>query len=101
MSGYSADRYGSGQSDAGAQRSGKVAPEGIEGRVPATGPVADVIAQMVGGLRSGMGYAGTPDLVSLRTATRFRRVTTAGRNESHPHDVTITKEAPNYQRSAR
>ena len=101
MSGYSADRYGSGQGDSGAQRSGKVAPEGIEGRVPATGPVADVIAQMVGGLRSGMGYAGTPDLQSLRTDARFRRVTTAGRNESHPHDVTITKEAPNYQRSAR
>ena len=101
MSGYSADRYGSGQGESGAQRSGKVAPEGIEGRVPATGPVADVIAQMVGGLRSGMGYAGTPDLRSLRTDARFRRVTTAGRNESHPHDVTITKEAPNYQRTSR
>lgn len=103
MSGYSADRYGSGQShDAlGATRSGKVAPEGIEGRVPATGPVADVIAQMVGGLRSGMGYAGTPDISSLRTQARFRLVTAAGRTESHPHDVTITKESPNYQRPGR
>lgn len=99
MSGYSADRYGSGQGDgAGAARSGKVAPEGIEGRVPATGPVSDVLAQLVGGLRSGMGYAGTPDIASLRRDARFRRVTAAGRAESHPHDVTITKEAPNYQR---
>jgi IMP dehydrogenase len=103
MSGYSADRYGSGQGtgDAGAARSGKVAPEGIEGRVPATGPVGDIVAQMVGGLRSGMGYAGTPDIASLRTSARFRLVTTSGRAESHPHDVTITKEAPNYQRPGR
>jgi IMP dehydrogenase len=100
MSGYSADRYGSGQSEdgQGAARSAKVAPEGIEGRVPATGPVGDVLAQMVGGLRSGMGYAGTPDIRALRTDARFRRITAAGRTESHPHDVTITKEAPNYQR---
>ena len=101
MSGYSADRYGSGQGDgagAGAARSGKVAPEGIEGRVPATGPVADVLAQLVGGLRSGMGYAGTATIADLQTTARFRRVTAAGRAESHPHDVTITKEAPNYQR---
>ena len=100
MSGYSADRYGSGQAEegAGAVRSAKVAPEGIEGRVPATGPVGDVLAQMVGGLRSGMGYAGTANIDELRTNARFRRITTAGRVESHPHDVTITKEAPNYQR---
>ena len=101
MSGYSADRYGSGQGDRPAERSGKVAPEGIEGRVPATGPVADVIAQMIGGLRSGMGYAGTASIEELRTNARFRVVTAAGRAESHPHDVTITKEAPNYQRSPR
>jgi IMP dehydrogenase len=99
MSGYSADRYGSGQSGA-AERSGKVAPEGIEGRVPATGPVGEVLAQIAGGLRSGMGYAGTPTLADLRTTARFRLVTVAGRNESHPHDVTITKEAPNYQRTS-
>lgn len=104
MSGYSADRYGTGQGkDSSAtvsSRSGKVAPEGIEGRVPATGPVSDVLAQMIGGLRSGMGYAGAASIDELRTNARFRRVTAAGRAESHPHDVTITKEAPNYQRSS-
>lgn len=99
MSGYSADRYGSGQgTDAGAERSAKVAPEGIEGRVPATGPVADVLAQLVGGLRSGMGYAGAANIEELRRDAKFRLVTTAGRTESHPHDVTITKESPNYRR---
>ena len=103
MSGYSADRYGSGQGSeaAAGARSGKVAPEGIEGRVPATGPLGDVLAQLVGGLRSGMGYVGAANLQTLRKATRFRLVTAAGRAESHPHDVTITKEAPNYQRPGR
>ena len=104
MSGYSADRYGSGQGredSAVATRSGKVAPEGIEGRVPATGPLGDVLAQLVGGLRSGMGYVGAASLQALRTSSRFRLVTAAGRAESHPHDVTITKEAPNYQRPGR
>jgi IMP dehydrogenase len=67
--------------------------------VPYAGPLADTLYQLVGGLRSGMGYAGAADLEQLRTSTRFMRVTTAGREESHPHDVTITKEAPNYQRS--
>ena len=103
MSGYSADRYGTGQgekiSGAISERSTKVAPEGIEGRVPVTGPVSDVLAQMIGGLRSGMGYAGAASLHDLRTNARFRRITSAGRVESHPHDVTITKEAPNYQRA--
>jgi len=105
MSGYSADRYGSGQSSspdsASAARSGKVAPEGIEGRVPAMGPVAEVIAQLVGGVRSGMGYVGAPNLEHLRQSSVFRKVTSAGRDESHPHDVTITAEAPNYQRQSR
>ena len=73
-------------------------PEGIEGRVPYAGTLGDVVYQLVGGLRSGMGYAGAATLDALRTA-RFMKVTTAGRNESHPHDVTITKEAPNYQRT--
>ena len=73
-------------------------PEGIEGRVPYSGPLGDVSYQLVGGLRSGMGYAGASTLADLRNA-RLMRVTTAGRDESHPHDVTITKEAPNYQRS--
>ena len=73
-------------------------PEGIEGRVAYAGPLGDVVYQLVGGLRSGMGYAGAATLESLRTGARFMRVTTAGREESHPHDVTITNEAPNYQR---
>jgi len=74
----------------------KLVPEGIEGRVPFKGPVADVIFQMVGGLRSGMGYCGVCDIKALRTETEFIRITTAGLRESHPHDVVITREAPNY-----
>ncbi len=74
----------------------KLVPEGIEGRVPYKGPVADVLFQMVGGLRSGMGYCGAADLLALRTDTEFIQITSAGLRESHPHDVTITREAPNY-----
>jgi IMP dehydrogenase len=74
----------------------KLVPEGIEGRVPYRGPVADVLFQMVGGLRSGMGYVGCATIDELRTATEFMRITAAGLRESHPHDVTITREAPNY-----
>ncbi len=96
MQGHGADRYASGQSPSGTR---KLVPEGIEGRVPFAGDLGDVTYQLVGGLRSGMGYAGAPTLEALRTTARFMKVTTAGRNESHPHDVTITKEAPNYQRT--
>jgi IMP dehydrogenase len=74
----------------------KLVPEGIEGRVPYKGPVSDVIFQMVGGLRSGMGYCGVCDVNGLRAETEFVRITTAGLRESHPHDVVITREAPNY-----
>jgi IMP dehydrogenase len=74
----------------------KLVPEGIEGRVPYRGPVADVLFQMVGGLRSGMGYVGCGSIEALRTQTDFVRITAAGLRESHPHDVTITREAPNY-----
>ncbi len=74
----------------------KLVPEGIEGRVPYKGPVGDVLYQMVGGLRSGMGYVGCADIEELRTKPGFVRITTAGLRESHPHDVTITREAPNY-----
>jgi IMP dehydrogenase len=74
----------------------KLVPEGIEGRVPYKGPVADVLFQMVGGLRSGMGYTGCATVEELRTESRFVRITAAGLRESHPHDVTITREAPNY-----
>lgn len=96
MQGLGADRYGSAQAPGSATR--KLVPEGIEGRVPYAGRLGDVVYQLVGGLRSGMGYAGAGTLEALRTGARFMRVTAAGRAESHPHDVTITKEAPNYQR---
>jgi IMP dehydrogenase len=101
MQGLGADRYATAQSEQSdlAATSRKLVPEGIEGRVPYAGPLGDTIYQLVGGLRSGMGYAGSADLEALRTGARFMRVSTAGREESHPHDVTITKEAPNYQRS--
>ncbi|AKS37018.1 inosine-5-monophosphate dehydrogenase [Anoxybacillus gonensis] len=74
----------------------KFVPEGIEGRVPYKGPLADTIYQLVGGLRAGMGYCGTKNLEELREKTQFVRMTGAGLRESHPHDVQITKEAPNY-----
>jgi IMP dehydrogenase len=74
----------------------KLVPEGIEGRVPYRGPVADVVFQLVGGLRSGMGYCGVCDIGALRTETEFIRITSAGLRESHPHDVVVTREAPNY-----
>ncbi|UCC75091.1 MAG: IMP dehydrogenase [Gemmatimonadota bacterium] len=74
----------------------KLVPEGIEGRVPYKGPVADVLFQLVGGLRSGMGYCGAATIEDLQTNARFVRITPGGLRESHPHDVTITREAPNY-----
>lgn len=92
MQGFGRDRYGSGQS-----ASRKLVSEGIEGRVPYKGPLAEYVYQLVGGLRSGMGYAGAPDLETLRTKTRLVRITNAGLIESHPHDIIITKESPNYQ----
>ncbi|MCE3238207.1 MAG: guaB 1 [Gammaproteobacteria bacterium] len=75
----------------------KLVPEGIEGRVPYKGSVTTIISQLMGGLRSGMGYTGCPDIQSLRTKPEFVRVTSSGVRESHVHDVQITKEAPNYQ----
>ncbi|WP_416829673.1 IMP dehydrogenase [Ectobacillus polymachus] len=74
----------------------KLVPEGIEGRVPYKGPLADTLHQMVGGLRAGMGYCGAKDLEVLRENAQFIRMTGAGLRESHPHDVQVTKEAPNY-----
>ncbi len=88
----SADRY----FQEGEMSAKKLVPEGIEGRVPYKGPVSDVLFQMVGGLRSGMGYVGCADIEQLRTESEFVRITAAGLRESHPHDVTITREAPNY-----
>lgn len=74
----------------------KLVPEGVEGRVPYKGPLSDTIYQLVGGLRAAMGYCGTPTVKELKTKSRFVKITAAGLKESHPHDVTITKEAPNY-----
>ncbi|MBA3855187.1 MAG: IMP dehydrogenase, partial [Gemmatimonas sp.] len=88
----SADRY----FQDGEMSAKKFVPEGIEGRVPYKGPVGEVLYQMVGGLRSGMGYSGCRTIDELRTQAEFVRITPAGLRESHPHDVTITREAPNY-----
>jgi len=77
--------------------SGKMVAEGVEGRVPYKGPVADVIFQLMGGLRSGMGYVGADDLTSLRERASFTRITAGGLRESHAHDITITEEPTNYQ----
>lgn len=75
---------------------GKLVPEGVEGRVPFKGPLAPFVYQMVGGLRAGMGYCGTRNIEELRTKTRFIKVSGAAVQESHPHDIVITQEAPNY-----
>ncbi len=77
--------------------SGKLVPEGIEGRVPSKGPLSDLVYQLVGGLRAGMGYCGCGTIRDLQERARFMRVTSAGLRESHVHDVIITKEAPNYR----
>lgn len=74
----------------------KLVPEGVEGRVPYKGPLADTVYQLIGGLRAGMGYCGTPTLQDLREKSRFIRISNAGLSESHPHNVQVTKEAPNY-----
>ena len=75
----------------------KLVPEGVEGRVPYKGPMAGIVHQMIGGLRASMGYTGCSSIEELRTKTRFVKITSAGMKESHVHDVTITKEAPNYR----
>jgi IMP dehydrogenase len=93
MQGYGKDRYGTGQS-----KNNKLVPEGVEGIVPYKGRLSDFIYQLIGGLRSGMGYAGATTLEDLRTKTSFTRITNAGLIESHPHNVFITREAPNYQK---
>jgi IMP dehydrogenase len=92
MIGGSKDRYG----QAHVRQSSKLVPEGVEGRVPYRGPLGDFVYQMVGGLRAGMGYCGTENIEALRKGARFCRVSAAAMAESHPHDITITKESPNY-----
>ncbi len=91
--GYSKDRYFQGD----VEDSDKLVPEGIEGRVPYKGPLRNVVLQLVGGIRQAMGYCGAANLEALKEA-RFVRITGAGLRESHPHDITITKDAPNYRR---
>jgi IMP dehydrogenase len=93
MSGGRGDRY----FQEGVKDLKKLVAEGIEARVPYKGQVANVIYQLMGGLRAGMGYCGVASIEDLRTKTRFVRITHAGLRESHPHDLTITKEAPNYE----
>lgn len=89
---YSKDRY----FQAEVVDTDKLIPEGIEGRVAYKGPLSGVLFQLVGGLRTAMGYCGTATVDELRERGRFVRITAAGLRESHPHDVNITKEAPNY-----
>jgi IMP dehydrogenase len=88
----SSDRYG----QAGVKDRGKLVPEGVEGRVPYRGTLGDFVYQLVGGLRAGMGYCGTRTLEELRKNAKFCRVSAASMAESHPHDIQITKESPNY-----
>ena len=92
MEAGSADRYAQDVAER-----GKAVPEGIEGRVAYKGPLSAMVEQLVGGLRSGMGYCGVAGLQELQEKAKFIRITSAGLRESHVHDVTITREAPNYR----
>lgn len=92
MKGGSKDRYFQDEMES----DNKLVPEGVEGRVPFKGSLSETVYQLIGGLRAGMGYTGTCNINELKTKSRFMRCTAAGLKESHPHDVTITKEAPNY-----
>ena len=90
---FSKDRY----FQEGVAQAEKLVPEGIEGRVAYKGTLGSLVYQLVGGLRAAMGYVGAPDIVSLKRDSQFVRVTAAGLRESHPHDIIVTKEAPNYR----
>jgi IMP dehydrogenase len=91
----SAERYGQKSST----RKKKLVPEGVEGRVPYRGALGEFVYQLVGGLRAGMGYCGARDIEQLQEKGRFVRISAASVSESHPHDIQITKEAPNYSAS--
>jgi IMP dehydrogenase len=93
MGAGSSDRY---RQPSNGSSSGKLVPEGVEGRVPYKGDLAPFVYQLVGGLRAGMGYCGTRNIEELRTRARFIKVSAASVQESHPHDIAITQEAPNY-----
>ncbi|MFN8517176.1 MAG: IMP dehydrogenase [Thermomicrobiales bacterium] len=90
---FSKDRYFQAEVD----NVSKLVPEGIEGRVPYKGPLTNIVFQTIGGLRQAMGYCGAPDIEAMKSRTRFIRITGAGLRESHPHDIIITKESPNYR----
>jgi len=92
---YSKDRYFQGD----VEDVHKLVPEGIEGRVPYKGPLGPIVHQVIGGIRQSMGYCGAATIEEMKTRTRFNRITPAGLQESHPHGITITKDAPNYRRS--
>jgi IMP dehydrogenase len=96
MKGLARDRYGAVAGEGRSQPGGKYVPEGIEGQVPYKGDLADYVFQLMGGLRSGLGYVGAHSLADLREKAQFVRITNAGLIESHPHSVFVTKEAPNY-----
>jgi IMP dehydrogenase len=96
----SSDRYRQGSTGNGTPSTGKLVPEGVEGRVPYKGELAPFVYQLVGGIRAGMGYCGTRSVEELRTRTRFILVSAASVQESHPHDILITQEAPNYSSRA-
>ncbi len=91
--GGGADRYHQAEE---LQSGDKLVPEGVEGRVPYRGSLGEFVYQLVGGLRAGMGYCGAGDIEQLRQSGRFIRISAAGMTESHPHDIAITKESPNY-----
>ena len=78
------------------QNAKKLVPEGVEGRVAYRGPLEDTVFQLLGGVRSGMGYCGTPSIEALKQNGRFVKISPASLKESHPHDIFVTKEAPNY-----
>src|SRR6185437_11009557 len=95
--GESSPEAGSENEDGSSNRLAKLVPEGIEGRVPYRGPLSMIVYQLVGGLRSGMGYCGAATIPELQQKSRFVRISAAGMRESHVHDVLITREAPNYR----
>ena len=99
MKGRASDRYQSAQLSNGASPDigGKTVPEGIEGQVPYKGMLKDFTLQLMGGLRSGMGYVGAANIPDLWEKAQFVKISPAGYQESHPHSIVITKEAPNYQ----
>lgn len=100
MKGRASDRYQTAQTSresASPDISGKTVPEGIEGQVPYKGQLRDFVYQLMGGLRSGMGYVGARDIQDLWDKAQFVRISASSYQESHPHSVIITKEAPNYQ----